>query len=314
MILLSSPAAKAQNVILHVLDKFNVIAGNYSAGNETEGSAFVSGTYTPGGQSRFAFNSGSVQRDETNVLWLNNGVANSNRTTLISGSVVSRTSVSSNLFNLNGNGQGNPSINQGAAAWSSAIAGLGYGLTSTTNLVNTVRSASSQWAALTANSTVRNTNNGAFTFTATPGMIDGHSVAVFNVSSSVFSTQNIGRLEAQMNGAETLLINVSGLTANINADFANGFTNNESKIIFNFYEATTVNVNRNFRGGIYAPLATVNQLNGNFDGTVVANVLNQKFEIHDKRFDGYLPYNVPEPSAPLLAAIGASLALCVRRR
>lgn len=314
--MIATPTAlPAQNLVLRVLDNFNVITGNYSVNGETEGKAFVSGTYTPNGsRAQYGFNSGAVSDDRTNVLWLNNGVSGSGTTRLLSGSVLSRTSVTPNQFSLNGNAANNPSINQGATAWNNALAGLGF--VDTNAFTQTILSASSQWAALTANSTGSRLNNGSFTFNATPTIIDGRSVAVFDVTAEqLFGANAAGRIEANLNGAETLLINVSGVSATINQNFTNGIQNNEQKILFNFYEATSISINSNFRGGIYAPLATVNQNGSNIDGSVVAATLNQNAEIHNRNFTGYLPFSqVPEPSPSMLGLVGVTALLILKRR
>lgn len=302
----------AQNKILNILDNLNVVAGNYTAGNETEGSAFVYGIYTPSSGSRFGFNGGAVANDATNVLWLNNGVSNSNSTNLITGSVVSRVNVSTSLFNLNGNAAGTPAIQQGEATWTNALATIG--VNSTSDLTSTLSAASSQWSQLTSNSTGTTPGNGSYTFNATPSLIDGHQIAVFNVAAStIFGSGNFDRFEANFNGAETILINVSGTSFTAGKNFANGFTNNESKIIFNFYEATSISATSNFRGAIFAPLATVSQ-SSNFDGSVVAASFVQSNEVHAKLFDSYLPFTaIPEPSSSVLGLLAGSFLLRRRR-
>lgn len=307
--LISASMLQAQNQILDLMDRLNVITGNYTAGNETEGSAFVYGTYLPqGALARFGFNGGAVADDQTNVLWLNNGVGNANTTTLISGSVISRTPVDAAQFVLNGNGAGTPTVNQGTSLWDAALTTLGVG--SVSELTSTLTSASSQWAGLTPFSTGGTPGNGSFTINAIPTSIDGHQVAVYNTSASALFGSGFDRLEAAgMDGVETLLINVSGTSVTVDKNFTNGFTNNEFKILFNFYEATALTISANFRGTIYAPLASVTQAGSNIDGSVVSASLSQTAEVHDAQFNGYLPYTaVPEPgAASLLALLTGSL-------
>ncbi|RYD67369.1 MAG: choice-of-anchor A family protein [Verrucomicrobiaceae bacterium] len=311
-ILLATAPLHAANIMMNLLDRFSVIAGDYNAGNETEGSAFVYGTYKPGNAARFGFNGGQVSNDSEYTLWLNNGVGNGNGTTLITGSVISRTSVNSGQFTLNGNAPGTPVITTGQTPWNNTLASIGVG--STNQLTSYLALASQQWSQLAVNSYGNQPGNGSFTFNATPTNIDGHQVAVFNVSANVlFGSGGFDRLELGLNGADTVLINVSGTNITMEKNFTGNFINNEQKVLFNFYEAQTLTVNRNFRGGIFAPLATVTQNGSNFDGTVVAAVLTQTAEFHDKNFDGYLPFTVPEPSTALLAVAGLGFALRRRR-
>ncbi|MBA4294253.1 hypothetical protein C0431_14935 [bacterium] len=109
------------------------------------------------------------------------------------------------------------------------------------------------------------------------------------------------------NGTETIVFNVSGSTVNWGTNF-NGST---TRTLWNFYEATTLNVNeRLLRGSALAVGATVNQ-GQNIDGTLIASNLNVSngAELHWHEFEGVTP--VPEP----LTLVGFGIALvAVRRR
>lgn len=96
----------AANSALDLLDHFNLLVGDYQAGNGSEGSAFVWGDYKATSQSRFGFNGGQVSDDSEYVLWLDEGVSTTGTTSLITGSVISRVSVNSSLFSFNGNAEG----------------------------------------------------------------------------------------------------------------------------------------------------------------------------------------------------------------
>ncbi|MGE9271368.1 MAG: choice-of-anchor A family protein [Verrucomicrobiales bacterium] len=325
--LAGSLSSHGAGVAIELLTRFNVLVGDYNANNETEGSAFVYGSYSPSGSNaRFGFNSGSVSDDAEYTLWLNNGTDTSATTTLQSGSVVSRTAVSESEFTLQGNGStGTPSVVQGETAWSDALGGLGLGLTSTADVVTALSDASTYWAALSANSTGTTPGNGSYTFSSSPESIDGSSVAIFHVTSAeLFDASGFDRLELNLNGADSVLINVSGTDIDIAKNFSNGFVNNESQIVFNFYEAETITIDSNFRGTIFAPFADVVQ-NANIDGGVVAASLTQTKEIHSVGFDAYFPEPefssgggvitpVPEPSHSALLLFVGSLAMVGFRR
>lgn len=317
--LVSASTTQAAISVPTLLTRFNVITGNYTAGNETEGSAFVMGQYYPqDSRSRFGFNSGQVANDSMNTLWLNNGLANaSGNATLITGSVVSRVAVDHSRFTLNGNAPGTPSFNEGTTAWNNALATVG--VNDVAELNTALLAASDQWKGLAANSTGNTPGNGSYTFNATPTNIGGHSVAIFSVSAGTLFAQNatFDRLEANFNGAETILINVSGTGPfTVNKNFTNGFTNNESKILFNFYEATSVTLASNFRGAVYAPRATVTQAGSNVDGSVVAGNFIQTAEVHNTYFNSYLPYSpltIPEPTSMTLGIVGMMMLLRRKR-
>ncbi len=320
--LIASASAKlsGQNVMMRSLDRFNVIVtNNYSAGGETEGSAFVGGTFTQAaGVSQFGFNGGAVSDDRTNALFLNNGVAggSSNTTRLLTGSLASRVAVNTSRFSLNGNAANNPSFNVGTAAWDAALGAEGF--SSTGNLIQNVESASSQWNALTKNSVgaVANGNEYRFTAASSPTVIDGRRTAVFSVNGSTAFGSGIGQLSGSgFAGADTILINVSGVSLTVAQNFIGDLQNNERKVIFNFYEATTLNLNRNFRGTVYAPLATVNQNGSNIDGGVVARNFNQTAEVHALNFRSSIPFTaVPEPSSFGMACIAMAGMVFFRKR
>jgi len=305
---------------LSALNFFNVITINdYTLNNETEGSAFVGGDYIPSDTSRFGFNLGQAN-DLDNRLWLNNGVTGNSSTALITGSLISRTdNISSSQYTLNGNGTNDPTVATGEAAWSQALIN-NFGLNSTSAFTTSLLQTSTFWSALESNSTGSTPGNGSFTFNAAPQTINGEELAIFNVDGNdLFGANNSGpnfdRLELNVNGAETILINVSGTMFDLNRNFSNGFTNNEENIVFNFYEATELTVTSNFRGTLFAPLATIEQ-NSNIDGTVVANNLEQNNEVHALTFEGSIPGpfdSIPEPSSAMLLSL-SSLALLRRRR
>jgi len=119
----------------------------------------------------------------------------------------------------------------------------------------------------------------------------------------------------------TAIINVTGTDVRVGAPGNFGFFYNgidASNVIFNMPEATTLAI-RSFDGSIVAPNATVEFLNGRFNGTLVAANLTgrtwQTGNFNNVGFDGALPIvpqlaevnapaAVPEPSTLLLLAGG----------
>ncbi len=147
--------------------------------------------------------------------------------------------------------------------------------------------------------------------------IDGgnlnNALEVYTVAGSQLGS-NVTLNLSNFNSTDTLLINVTGGgSINYNVQL-NGFS--DSKILWNFGKASTVNVNRQFDGSLLAYAATVNQY-ANIQGTLIANNWNayNSSELHfgtSYQFAGNLPPAAPEASsifgmAGLLAAGGLSL-------
>lgn len=128
-------------------------------------------------------------------------------------------------------------------------------------------------------------------------------------------------------GADTLgaVINVTG--SGTYDDWLNmGLADSVAqKLIFNFTDATGLNLHAQFTGSILAPKATLQNSN-NINGSVVAKLFNQDGEVHLGTFNGQLPLlvttpnqpptGVPEPAswATMLAGFGAIGGMIRRRR
>jgi hypothetical protein len=92
-----------------------------------------------------------------------------------------------------------------------------------------------------------------------------------------------------------------------------GGTADASDIIWNFYQATSVNLGTQFEGAVIAPLAKVT--NGNqIDGVLVAKSWTANGELHDFPYLGTSPLPLPEPSSWALMLWGVGgLGLWFRR-
>ncbi|MGF1632733.1 MAG: collagen-binding domain-containing protein, partial [Phycisphaerae bacterium] len=122
-----------------------------------------------------------------------------------------------------------------------------------TDVIPEVSLISDTLADLSANSSVSQSGQ-TFTFNAAP---DANGVAVFDVGEAVLETQN-GNLQLNANNADLVVINVAGTAIDqaggVNINFPNSAG---AFVIFNFVDATTLNISSSFRGSIVAPLATV---------------------------------------------------------
>ncbi|MGH7241946.1 MAG: collagen-binding domain-containing protein [Phycisphaerales bacterium] len=136
-------------------------------------------------------------------------------------------------------------------------------------------------------------------------------VAVFSVNgNSLFQNNNVQQMDINANGEAVVVINVSGTNITYNGgNMVGGFNvANASKIIWNFYQATTLNIDRHFFGAILAPNAVMSNSTA-IEGSVFADIFNQNGEVHLPNFVG----NVPTPGTLTLAGFGL-LAASRRRR
>jgi choice-of-anchor A domain-containing protein/uncharacterized repeat protein (TIGR01451 family) len=136
-------------------------------------------------------------------------------------------------------------------------------------------------SALSPTSTLPTTGNNEV-IKATPG---ANGIAVFDITSAQLAA--IPSFTINLNGASTVVFNVSGSSDTFSANDESG-TNGAGNIIWNFYNATTVNLTTAIGGTVLATGATVSNAN-QIDGALVANSLTGSGELHDIPFCGTLP-------------------------
>ena len=92
-------------------------------------------------------------------------------------------------------------------------------------------------------------------FAATPNS-DG--LTVYDIDFSVFSS--VGELKFDLSGANSVIVNVSGLGGTFSDNFVGGdtpFAELASKVVWNFHEATALNFDTAIWGTVLAPFAHV---------------------------------------------------------
>jgi choice-of-anchor A domain-containing protein len=130
---------------------------------------------------------------------------------------------------------------------------------------------------------------------------DDNGFAFFTVSNgdSVFHNSKVQQIEI-INSvqATTIVINVPGKSVTFDSgNIVGQLTQSDlrSRVLFNFFEAEQINLNRNFMGALLAPLATV-QANANIDGATAVKSLTTTSELHKPQF--LIPQCVGTASGP----------------
>ncbi|PYE85013.1 choice-of-anchor A family protein [Pseudoroseicyclus aestuarii] len=148
-----------------------------------------------------------------------------------------------------------------------------------------------------------------FNLTATGG---GLSVANFDIADL---GGHIGQMQLALGATDTLVMNVGGTNVTINDNINGLLPPNGKRIIWNFYEAVTVDLQRQMIGSILAPKAVLKN-NTAIEGSIFAASAQLGGQVHLQPFEGDLPEASPVPlpaSLPLLLA-GLGLAGFVARR
>jgi len=135
-----------------------------------------------------------------------------------------------------------------------------------------------------------------------------NGVAVFDLTSidtTLFSSAVKRFSFSGLDGATSVIFNTDITSATLADDFLGGAAPNYgAKMVWNFYNATSLTVNNQFGGSILATKAALSNYQ-NIEGGVFVNSLDQHAEIHLKAYTGGIPA-VPEPEtyAMLLAGLG----------
>ncbi|TWT89780.1 hypothetical protein Mal64_01590 [Pseudobythopirellula maris] len=307
--LFAAPAAAS--VLLY--DYNLVVGGDLVSTSNIRGKTVVGGSVTGANSADFAQGLNAADNSGVVTLLVGGDIATGNPLNIGAGDVRTGGSVS-RILNFNGGGtltSGDPTAP--AAAQS---------------IIDQIAPASDYYAGLTADSSVSpaGTQPAAVKFTATPG---ADNVAVFEVDAARFSDSKSQQYELLFGAgvdANTLFVfNVSGSSVTFNQGNFVGDFNNASRrpnMIWNFYEATTIDFDRMWNGTVLAPLADLT-IRNNVEGSVfVGGDFDQRGEVHFPLFAGPTPPSppppggeVPEPAAMLVwAMLGVTLGGVLRRR
>ena len=124
-------------------------------------------------------------------------------------------------------------------------------------------------------------------------------VAVFNITAEDFFNNNsIQQYDVDLNGQSpsAIVINVSGEVIDDSNFSGNGVGNIvtdafRENIIWNFFEATDIDLVKQLNGSLLAPFADLSNATP-IEGSVVVNNFDQDGEVHDALFAGTINYDV----------------------
>ncbi|HET6419278.1 MAG TPA: choice-of-anchor A family protein [Geobacteraceae bacterium] len=314
---IAAPLTAAQT-----LNQFNlVVFGDATSKSDVDGRAYIGGdlsggTYvthsdktpassyagltTGGNASRVMVNGfGAVIGKDLSYSTINSGnavVLGTARNNNFNGPAYVAKSGSGNNFN----GGKNPALATGTAATAAT----------STDFKSVLTGLSIQLKSLASTgSSVTFTNNKAV-FNA---VADKNGVAVFNLSGIDTVLFNKGEFEFNLNGANTVILDSDETKINIAANFLGGAAQSiGAKTIWNFYNATDVDIQNQFGGSVLAPLAHFSNEN-NIEGGVYVNTLTQNGEIHLQPFSGHIP-PTPVPAPPAMLLLGSGMACLANAR
>ncbi|KKC26538.1 choice-of-anchor A family protein [Sphingomonas sp. SRS2] len=307
------------------LKEWNVVSfNNFTTSNHVGGRALVGGNLTinNGVMAMNGLGSGNSTYGTAAIAVVGNAAMNGN----VNGAGVQVGGNLTGSFNNNGGGAvqvGGTAQNQ-PNFQNQITAGMGANFTNTllsqaNDIKASLTSLSANLAALSNTSDVvvgGDSNNQLITVTGT-------GLKVLNWSEAMFEGTSNQQLQVSIPSGATLVVNVAGTDIDFNRNF-NTYAN-MSNVLFNFYQATTVDIMKQFSGSILGVNAAVTGgYAGNIDGTVVGNSVTQgaNGEIHNVPFQGDLSSvggsvvsTAPEPSTWAMLILGFGLVgLLMRRR
>ncbi len=281
--LMAAPAYAAPLTPIEILDQFNLVTfGDVDSTSEVEGRALIGGDLKGPSSTYFTR---PVSPSAYGALTVGGNVIGGYKNVNNSGKVV----VGGNVENMN--------LNGGSAQIGGSITGNVNGNKQTGVAVVipdfevVMTEFSGNLATLTANSGIVKSGNKA-TFAATP---DSDGMAVFSITDGSSFFNSIGEIDFSLNSADTLIINVSGLTMTISENFLGGIgATIASKTIWNFFEAEEINFGAEFFGTVLAPKANISNQNS-LNGSVIVQNFFQRGEVHVASFTGDVPSFNPDP-------------------
>jgi choice-of-anchor A domain-containing protein len=282
------PAQAADLTANDILSQFNaVVTNNFSTNSDVEG-RLVAGNINNGGSSTFYENPNSSSAPSAfkgvNAVTIQNCPG----CNVNNGGGVNFITSNAGSFNLNGGG----SVAQNSPAFSMS------------DFTTPLNGLQTTLAGLTSNSTVSSPNSNSLVFDVTP--VGG--TAVFDITGAELAGTGGDNYNITFSNesATTIVINVTGNFTEGGGENFNGDTFLNEHVIWNFEDATSVNV-KGWHGAVLAGDASVTN-SSPIEGFLYAKNFTGGGELHDFPFDGGVPVSVsataPEPSTWAMMALG----------
>ncbi|UJR16937.1 hypothetical protein I4U23_003835 [Adineta vaga] len=273
---------------LKYLNQYNLITlGDLSTSSDVEYKTLVCGALKSSSSANFAIHLGQSETSpSTSVLEIAESITDGNALNVQVGSVAVGKStdkivkqgnvpykVNNRQFNINGGNQGGQVVCDSQLAAKCARV-------------------SEDLKALSLTLSKRTPNNNIVFPTNQPGPLninigtkdsDGFAFLTVADGNSFFHNQKVQQIEIKNNvQASWIIINLGGKTISFDqGNIVGSLTQLDprSRILFNFYEAERISMQRNFMGAMLAPLAAVDT-NSNIDGATAVRSLTTNAELH----------------------------------
>ncbi|NDY92616.1 choice-of-anchor A family protein [Ideonella livida] len=324
-------AAPAPLGAQQVLREFNLVTlGQAQMASHVDGRSYIGGTLTGQG-AVFAMHPQDMPASSTGYAGLTvAGNASGLHVTADGATVLGHLSnaninngpvvVGGNASNSNFNGSGGSyvygsrsGVNANSGNLSLGSAQAATAVAQSTDFASVLHGLSDNLASLASTGSHWNVNGGKVTFHA---VADAQGLAVFDLTAVDDSLLALSEFEFDLGSATTVIFNTDVSAAQINANFLGGSAQAiGSRTIWNFYNATSLNLGTQFGGAVLATEATLTHSN-NIEGGVFVQSLVQYGEIHLQAFSGTVPTvsAVPEPGTWALLLAGLAPVLRRARR
>lgn len=291
-------ASAATLSIGEMFQRYGVISiGNFTMNKETEGRVFTYGTLNIPTSLQIGFNTTIPVSDFSVAAF--GGVQGSGNVQINQGSVLYRNTASPTPnFNMNSGG----TIQSGTTAWNNFESTIGW---TQSTLLSSMQSVSSMLAGKVPDGVLNFTDPNQYHITGS-----GAALSVVNVTAAQLA--NAHGLNINPNGSGLLVINVTGSSVHIHANYLGGSIGAAQRIFWNFIDATSVTSVERIAGSSLSPFANVNLQKGSEGGVYVGGTLVNNDQIHFKT-----PLDVsaiPEPGVVGLLVIGGVSIFFRRRR